>query len=576
MALVASAIGALVGIAGADPPAPTFEPKRDFVTGDAPASVVVGDLSGDGLPDIALAESGSPGGVSVRLGNGTGGLQPKVTFASGRPTSSVAIGDMNGDDVPDLVAGRSDGAEETLYVLLGTGGGWFAQGEELSVGPNPFSVVLSDLNGDDHLDVVVGSVDYTGFSPGGVGVLLGDGAGGLEQGAGYGAGQLPSSIALADLNGDGRLDMVTTDFLSTLDLDNPDPPGVSVRLGNGAGGFGSATDYLASIAYPTSVALADLNSDGKVDLAFVNAELDGGGAVRLGDGAGGFGAEIPFDTGSNPRSVAGGDVTRDGLADLVVTNSGSNTVSVLRGDGSGDFGVRTDVMTGTRPVSAAIADLNGAGGPDLVVANYDSNTVSVLLNTSPTLPAAPTILRNATAGNAQATVSWTPPASNGGSPITGYVVTPFVGYYPLPSVAFASTATAQTLAGLTNGTTYRFKVAALNAVGTGPKSKVTNPVTPAQTAPNAPTIGSATPGSGEATVSWTPPVSDGGAAITGYVVTPYIGYFPLAPTVFASTATVQTITGLANGTTYRFRVRAINAVGTGAYSKVTNPATPTA
>jgi hypothetical protein len=95
------------------------------------------------------------------------------------------------------------------------------------------------------------------------------------------------------------------------------------------------------------------------------------------------------------------------------------------------------------------------------------------------------------------------------------------------------------------------------------------------TVPGAPTIGSATAGDGQATVSWSAPASDGGSPVTGYVVTPYIGYFPLAPVTFASNATTQVATGLTNGTTYRFRVQAINAVGTGAHSTVSNPVTPT-
>jgi hypothetical protein len=88
-------------------------------------------------------------------------------------------------------------------------------------------------------------------------------------------------------------------------------------------------------------------------------------------------------------------------------------------------------------------------------------------------------------------------------------------------------------------------------------------------------IGAATAGDGQATVSWTAPASDGGSAITGYVVTPYIGYFPLAPQVFSSTATTQVVTGLTNGTQYRFRVQAVNAVGASGYSTVTNPVIPT-
>jgi subtilisin-like proprotein convertase family protein len=102
------------------------------------------------------------------------------------------------------------------------------------------------------------------------------------------------------------------------------------------------------------------------------------------------------------------------------------------------------------------------------------------------------------------------------------------------------------------------------------------PTTTTATAPGAPTIiRNATAGDGVATVSWTAPASDGGSAITGYVVNPYIGYFPLAPQVFSSTATTQVVTGLTNGTEYRFRVQAVNAVGTSGYSTVTNPVIPT-
>lgn len=76
-------------------------------------------------------------------------------------------------------------------------------------------------------------------------------------------------------------------------------------------------------------------------------------------------------------------------------------------------------------------------------------------------------------------------------------------------------------------------------------------------------------------MSWTAPAADGGSPIVGYVVTPYVGYLPLAPVTFASTATTQVATGLTNGTTYRFRVQAINSVGIGAHSTVSNPVTPT-
>ncbi len=188
-------------------------------------------------------------------------------------------------------------------------------------------------------------------------------------------------------------------------------------------------------------------------------------------------------------------------------------------------------------------------------------------------PGAPTAA-TAVAGNGQATVSWVAPASDGGVPITGYVVTPYIGLYPLSPSTFPSTATSQVVTGLANGTAYRFKVAAINAVGTGATSTVSNLVTPTLTAPGVPTTVTAVAGNGQATVSWVAPASDGGSPITGYVVTPYVGFYPQPSTTFSSTVTSQIVTGLTNGTAYRFKVAAINAVGTGATSTVSNVVTP--
>jgi hypothetical protein len=145
---------------------------------------------------------------------------------------------------------------------------------------------------------------------------------------------------------------------------------------------------------------------------------------------------------------------------------------------------------------------------------------------------------------------------------------------------FVSTATTETATGLTNGTAYTFKVAAINAVGTGAQSGASNSVTPATT-PGAPTIGSATAGVGSATVTWTAPSSNGGYAITGYVVTPYLNGTTAQPAqTFNSTATTETVTGLTAGSAYTFKVAAINAEGTGSQStasgSVTIPNVPSA
>ena len=178
------------------------------------------------------------------------------------------------------------------------------------------------------------------------------------------------------------------------------------------------------------------------------------------------------------------------------------------------------------------------------------------------LPAAPTGATAAPA-NTSATVKWTAPAANG-SPITGYVITPYIGTIAQPAQTFNSTAVTQTVTGLTNGTTYTFTVAAINGVGTGPQSAATSAITAGR--PAGPDRGRRRPGrTPSATVNWTAPAANG-SAITGYVITPYIGTTAQASQTFVSTAVTQVVTGLTNGTTYTFTVAAINAFGTGPQS----------
>jgi len=252
-------------------------------------------------------------------------------------------------------------------------------------------------------------------------------------------------------------------------------------------------------------------------------------------------------------------------------------VSVLLGNGDGTVDARTDHATPEVATSVAVGDLNDDDRLDVATTNEATPSVSVLLTTTGlTAPGAPTI-DGAVAGYGRATVSWTVPASDGGSPVTGYLVTPYIGFFPLESLSFDATATTRSITGLTVGTTYRFRVRAFNDAGVGDFSKITNPVIPmAPTVQSAPTIVGAVAGNSQATVSWTAPTFDGGADLLGYMVTPYIGFGARPPQFFPSSATTQTITDVWNGITYRFRVQAVNAVGLSAYSKVTNPVTPTA
>jgi hypothetical protein len=215
-----------------------------------------------------------------------------------------------------------------------------------------------------------------------------------------------------------------------------------------------------------------------------------------------------------------------------------------------------------------VAAVNESGaGPE----SEPSNAVTPI---APTVAGAPTGV-TATAGALSASVAWTAPASEGGSPITGYRITPYVGATAQTAVNVAATARSATVSGLTAGTSYTFKVAAVNAVGTGPESAASGAVVPiAAATPGAPTAVAASAKSSGALVSWTAPTSNGGSAITGYRITPYSGTKALASTAAAATATSASVTGLPDGSPYTFKVAALNAVGPGPESAPSAAVTP--
>jgi hypothetical protein len=194
-----------------------------------------------------------------------------------------------------------------------------------------------------------------------------------------------------------------------------------------------------------------------------------------------------------------------------------------------------------------------------------------------TAPGAPLAVA-ATGGNARATVTWTAPVDDGGSAITSYQVEVLAGTTVVRTVTgIAANATSTVVTGLTNGTAYTFRVRAVNAVGLGALSAASNAVTPtAGTVPAAPVIGTASGGAASATVRWTPGAT-GGSAITSYQVEVRRGTTVVRTvTGIAANATSTVVTGLTNGTAYTFRVRAVNAVGAGAYSAASNAVTPAA
>jgi len=213
--------------------------------------------------------------------------------------------------------------------------------------------------------------------------------------------------------------------------------------------------------------------------------------------------------------------------------------------------------------------------PSIIIPKVDPSSTPSAAVTPATVPTAPTAL-SGVSGNGAVTLSWSAPSNDGGNPISGYTVTPYIGAVAQGTTTFNSALTTETVNGLTNGTAYTFTVSATNSVGNSPSSLASGPVTPL-TVPGAPTILTVTPGNASATVTWTAPSSDGGSAITAYTVvagdetTPANGGESCTWTVGPLTCTV---TGLTNGDSYIFGMSATNEVGTSGTSAISGPVTP--
>jgi FG-GAP-like repeat len=361
---------------------PAGEPSR-FATGTAPGSVEVADLNGDGKPDLAVANRQSRD-VTVLLGNGRGGFTPAKgsPFPAGPEPNDIAFGDLNRDGKLDLAIANH--TAKHLTVLLGDGRGGFAPAPgspfAVAVRPHTHGVAVGDLNGDGNPDLLTDS-----WGDDQVAILLGDGKGGFRPGPFLKVGKHPyQRVRIADLNGDGRDDILTT---------NLEGDSVTVLLGDGKGGFQpSAGSPFPCGDSPFFVGVGDLDGDGKPDLAVVNAPSSttdrqgrDGLTLLLGDGKGGFKtmAGSPFATGRIPNRLAVGDVNGDGVADVAVTNTENNNVSLFLMSRRGGVASSSTIPVGKEPGGIAIHDLNGDRKGDIVVADNGDNNVEVIWGRSP-------------------------------------------------------------------------------------------------------------------------------------------------------------------------------------------------
>ncbi len=362
-----------------------FEPRdvpsfvlTNYAAGAGAAAVAAADFQGlgNGNVDVATANIGA-NTVSVFLNNhdGTGTLQPAVNYTVGGSPVDIVAGDLTGDGLPDLVV--SDSGSNTVTVLYNDPAnpgtflprvGLFATGP---AGSAPRDVRLADLNGDGFLDIVTAN-----YGTDTVAVLLNQGDGNFAPAHNYPASSVGRAYALAvaDFYGDG-FPSVAVGIPGT---------GVTILRGNGDGTL-QPFHQVANPGIVTGLAAGDLGN-GSIDLVSANNNT-GGITVLLNDGAGNFTAQN-YAAGMTPLRVELADVNGDGALDVVTDNflsAGPGNISIFYGNGDGTLQAAQNVNTGgDRPSGVAIADVEGDsavdGLNDIIVTNNITGNVSVLLN----------------------------------------------------------------------------------------------------------------------------------------------------------------------------------------------------
>jgi hypothetical protein len=372
-----AALVLLAGLVGVARAASTdfFEPATSpEATGTGPVSVAAVDLDGDGDRDLAVAGVSS-GAVTILRNTGTGNFNEPGTspVPAGSFPSSLTAADLDGDGDRDLAV--TNQVSNDVTILRNNGSGNFVQpaSSPEPAGSTPASIVAADLDGDGDRDLAV--ADHTPTNN--VTILKNTGHGNFFQASSSpeSAGDSPSSMVAADLDGDGDVDLAVA---------NQQSFNVTILRNNGSGNFTEpASSPEAAGTHPQGITVADLDGDGDKDLAVANQSSNDVTILKNG-GTGNFvqPASSPEPVGMRPFAVVAANFDGDGDRDLATANHDSDNSTILSNNGLGNFTepATSPETVGDGPWALAAGDLDGDLDPDLVVANNQVSTLTILKN----------------------------------------------------------------------------------------------------------------------------------------------------------------------------------------------------
>jgi hypothetical protein len=339
----------------------SFSPGIRYGGGSIEKGIAIADINGDGKPDVIVANYAGPWlSVYTNQGNGNLVLSSKISVIS--PTAVVAS-DVNGDGKMDLICGNA--GPDSLTILTNVGNATFVTASTPAVGHFPYDLIAADVNNDGKTDLITDN--YSGSSAATLSVLTNDGTGKFVLACSP-AVSAPYSVAAADVNEDGKMDLICAGVGY-----------VNVLTNRGGSQFGfSSAPY--SPGAPQKVVTADVNGDGHIDLITANVIGDTV-SILTNNGSGHFVLASSPSVPGGPHSLAVADLNGDGWMDLVVGTTYGNVytdtgLTVLTNDGAGNFAPVTKLYAAA-PDPLAIADINGDGKPDLVAAESSSGRLAV-------------------------------------------------------------------------------------------------------------------------------------------------------------------------------------------------------